>query len=238
MGSRPIPTILIVLISFAAGWVASRYFSPAPTGAPAASTESAAQATDSKVAEASVSVQSPAPVAAPPQPPTEPRSTAPAIPNGPNQVVDPNRNIARGDPSKRDFEERLLDQIRDRFPEARMIVRKTNADGTYNSKENLDDGGTVSRSFNAQGQLVGESWKQAGGDELIRTYYDGGGIKGFSEHYGNGSVTNITFTQAGLFKGRSDDYPDGTHVYTGYDDQGQVLDRWSKGKDGKSVRIQ
>ena len=90
-----------------------------------------------------------------------------------------------------------------------MIVRKTNADGTYNSKENLDDGGTVSRSFNSQGQLVGESWKQAGGDELIRTYYDGGGVKGFSEHYGNGSITNITFTQAGLFKGRSDDYPDG-----------------------------
>ena len=238
MASRPIPTILIVLISFAAGWAMSRYFSATATGAPADSAETQAQAPDSKAAEASAPAQAAAPVVMASQPPAQPHSTAPAIPTGPNQVVDPNRNVARGDPSKREFEEHLLDQIRDRFPEARMIVRKTNPDGTYNSKENLDDGGTVSRSFNSQGQLVGESWKQAGGDELIRTYYDGGGIKGFSEHYENGSITNISFTQAGLFKGRSDDYPDGTHVYTNYDDQGQILDRWSKGKDGKTVRIQ
>ena len=37
MASRPIPTILIVLISFAAGWAMSRYFSATATAAPTAS---------------------------------------------------------------------------------------------------------------------------------------------------------------------------------------------------------
>lgn len=228
--------ILLVAVAFAAGWEASRYFAPVEnaTQAPAAQTIQAAS--------------NPAPAASPvPVPPvtvdtaSAPAASAPrgkpAIPSGPNRIVDPNQNQARGDPSKREQEEHLLDVIRDRFPEARIMVRRANSDGTTASKETLDDGSTISRSFNEDGQLVGESWKQAAGDEVIRTYYDGGGIKGFSMRYANGNVTNITFTQSGLFKARSDDYSDGTHVYTGYDDNGQVLDQWSKGKDGKSVRV-
>jgi hypothetical protein len=239
MPSRPIPTIFIVLAAFAAGWGACRYFNPSAVPSPVAGSSSEEPTKKS----AETSVTPPTSVEAIPahisdeHAPVRAAAT-PVIPSGPNHVVDPNQNVARGDPSQREAEERLVDQVRDRFPEARMTVRKTNPDGTYVSKENLDDGGTVARSFNAQGQLVGEDWKQAGGDDIIRSYYDGGGIKGFSIKYANGSDTNITFTQSGLFKARSDDYPDGTHVYTNYDDQGQVLERWSKGKDGKSVRIQ
>jgi hypothetical protein len=217
-------TIVLVALAFAAGFASAKMLGTENRSATEAQVASCSAPSNANALVADVTAAS---ASAPERKqPTAPSSKIiPIVPSGPNKVAGP-------------VDDPVLDLVRDRFPEAKVVIRKANEDGTFVSKEALADGESILRSFNTRGELVGEDWKQSSGDEIVRTYYDGGGIKGFSLKHMDGAATYITFTQSGVFKGRSDTFPDGDQITTNYDDQGRVLDKWRKSKDGRSVRIQ
>ena len=229
-------TISIAALAFAAGWVSATNLAtnqPSSQGSGQSSGQTTASAPS---VSASVSVGTPvapssisrAAIAT-----TSASKVTPVLPSGPNHVVDPDRD----GPSESDAEDRLLNLIRDRFPQAKVFIRKANPDGTFASRETLGDGSAISRNFNTQGQMVEEDWRQSIGDEVIRTYFDSGSIKEFWLKRTDGSTTTIAFSESGLFKARTDDLADGTEVTTSYNAQGLALERWRKDKDGKSVRF-
>jgi hypothetical protein len=155
----------------------------------------------------------------------------PALPSGPNRIVDPYRD----GPSEGDAEDRLLSLIRDRFPQAKVFIRKANSDGTFDSRETLNDTSTISRNFNSQGRMIEEVWSQSIGNEVTRTYFDSGAIKQFLLKRLDGSATTIAFTESGLFKARTDNLADGTEINTTYNDRGLVLKRSRRDKDGNRL---
>jgi hypothetical protein len=137
-----------------------------------------------------------------------------------------------------DIESELYNKIRDPFPAKKLINQSPKSDGTFATQEVSENGDPIFKSYNAEGVLIGEQWKQASGAEVTRSFYDdSGAIKGFSIKDSDGSTTMITFTQSGLFKDRLDVLPDGTKVATAFDDSGQVIEKWRIDNKGKGTKI-
>ena len=216
-------TIVLVALAFAAGFASAKVLGTENKSATETQVAACSAPSNAMLADVT-SASAAAPERKLPAAPTASK-VIPVVPSGPNKVAGP-----ADDP--------VLDLVRDRFPEAKIVIRKANEDGTFVSKAALGDGESILQTFNTRGELVGENWKQSSGDEIVRTYYDGGGIKGFSLKHMDGAATLITFTQSGVFKARSDSFPDGDQITTNYDDQGRILEKWRKSKDGRSVRIQ
>jgi hypothetical protein len=231
-----VSAIALVVGAFTAGVFCDRalWSTPPPPAMSSTSPQSLAEKSDPVPAGVARTVVSALP---------EPSRTGPGA--GPSSLAAsaqiPGKNHvepAKNDSHPRENEDRLLDLIQDPFPTGKQAKNYPKFDGSYATKETAADGATVSRSYNSNGTLTGESWQETDGDTVIRTYYDSGSIKGFNDKKADGSGTIILFTQSGLYKSRTDVLADGTRINTMYDDAGQVLERWETGKDGKPVRIQ
>ncbi len=141
-------------------------------------------------------------------------------------------------PALAQFDTDLEALIQNDFPSATTVEKTPNADGTWVAHEETEDGSVGYRHFSARDELISENWKLANGDDLFRSYYNGGGVKSFTLKRIDGSTTSVTLFESGLYEGRFDEMADGSRVATSYDGLGQLSGKWQIGKNGESTKIE
>ncbi len=138
---------------------------------------------------------------------------------------------------KDSIEPRLTVLLEQPFPQGREIVRNDKDDGGVATFEQTDDGSSINRSFSAKGELRAEGLISMSGEQVDRSYYDTGKLKGFSWARPGGFRIDIKLSAAGLYEGRQDTLASGEKIITKYDDYGQVRERWRQLKNGRHVPL-
>ena len=126
---------------------------------------------------------------------------------------------------------------RDSIPTGKLTFDQTNSLGFRSTIEQTAEGDTVSRSFDANGFVMGEKWKKSSGEELVRTFRSDGNIEGVYFQRKDGSSSSVSWTPEGVLYSKKDELENGDMIYTLFDRSGFESQIWRKTKDGRSLRL-
>ncbi|MCB0385115.1 MAG: hypothetical protein KDD43_06960 [Bdellovibrionales bacterium] len=131
----------------------------------------------------------------------------------------------------------LEDFGRESIPNGRMTYDQTNDLGFRSTIEETSMGDTISRTFDANGFVMGEKWKKGTGEELVRTFRDDGRLEGVYLQRKDGTSSSVSWSPDGHLYSKKDDLGNGDMIYTLYDSSGFESQIWRKTKDGRSLRL-
>ena len=133
---------------------------------------------------------------------------------------------------------RQLEAIgRDSIPNGTLTFDQTNNLGFRSTIEQTSTGDTISRSFDSNGCVLGEKWKKASGEEMVRTFRSDGHLEGVYFQRKDGSSSSVSWTREGVLYSKKDQMKNGDMIYTLYDESGFESQIWRKTKDGRSLRL-
>lgn len=126
---------------------------------------------------------------------------------------------------------------REAIPTGRLTLDQTNDMGFRSTIEETQTGDTVARTYDVSGSMLGEKWKTAKGEEIIRTFRADGQVEGVYYQRRDGTSSSVSWSREGRLHSKKDDLGNGELIYTLYDSSGYESQVWKKTKDGRNLRL-